>query len=275
MPLEITSGIKNAPFKVLMYGKHGVGKSTWASMAPNAFVIDPNERTRRINFHKRVSVTSWDEVVEAVELVVSGEVECDTIVLDELATLERLNHEHVCKRGKKNDISDFKWGAGYSQSLKDFRNLLGLLDKSGKNVILIGHTHVSVFKNPEGEDYNEYQVDCRDKLANMICQWAEAVFFARHLKYIEKTTDDQKKIVVQDEKPILHTVEDAAYTAKNSYGMRPKISMDFREFELYLEAVNMDSDALIEVAEEHEYKTEDLDHNGLKQLYVHIKMEEA
>lgn len=267
MAYKRSRGLVGGPFKVVLYGQVGVGKSTWASKAPKPLVIDPNNRTRFIEYHERALVESWSDVIQVLEDVEAGEFsDVETIVLDELATLEALNHKHILETTKLKELTD-DYAAGYKKSHQDFKNLLGRLDIIGKNVIIIGHTFVKKFDNPEGADYDQFKIDCREKIANMLTQWADGVFFARHLRFVENGKDG-KTVGIYDEKPIIHTVEDAAYVAKNSYGMKSKISLDFDEFACYLEAAKLSDEQIREMYQE-DYEVADLSTAALKQLYVH------
>ena len=55
--MGISKGKKPGPRRLLLYANHGVGKSTFASSAPNPVFIDIEEGT------KDLDVARWDEPV--------------------------------------------------------------------------------------------------------------------------------------------------------------------------------------------------------------------
>jgi hypothetical protein len=58
--------------RVLLYGVHGVGKSTWASSAPESLVIDLEGGVKDIDCMKTERITSYDEVLEIIKELLHG-----------------------------------------------------------------------------------------------------------------------------------------------------------------------------------------------------------
>ena len=46
-------------------------------------------------------------------------------------------------------------------------------------VVIFGHSIVKTFKNPEGEDYDRYQLRVHDKTGGLIKEWCDVVGFVR------------------------------------------------------------------------------------------------
>ena len=47
------------------------------------------------------------------------------------------------------------------------------------NVIVVGHSVVRNFKNPEGEDFERYVLKIHEKAAGTVREWVDALYFAR------------------------------------------------------------------------------------------------
>ena len=95
----------------------------------------------------------------------------------------------------------------------DWTDLLDKLDAlrdKGMSVVLLGHTRVAPFKNPEGEDYDRFQPDLHKKTAAALTRWADAVLFANYYTEVE---DGKGK------------GGSPAFDAKNRVGLPPVLDM--------------------------------------------------
>lgn len=183
----VKRGQLRSALRYLIYGPEGVGKSTLAGDAPGALFLDieggsDNLDVARYPFAEgRYIPRDLDEVTAAIDdLIANPGHGYESLVIDTIDAVEVLVHKHVCKAQGKASIEDFGFGKGYNVALDKLREVFAMLDTlraQGVQVILVGHSYVKTFKNPEGEDYDRYQLRVHDKAAGLIKEWCDTVGF--------------------------------------------------------------------------------------------------
>jgi AAA domain len=227
------AGIKQAPYRILLYGDEGVGKSTFAAGAPGALFLDPSRGTAELDV-KRVPLPEgadgfiWQDVVDVVDWLLREEHQWQTLVLDELGEIESMAWDFICERDQESNIEGYGYGKGYEIVLREWRLLLSKIERlqreKGTHVVFLGHSLVKTFQNPEGDDFDRHIVKVHHKLAGLLKQWTSAVFFAR---YEELVDVDKKKRArgVSTGRRMVHTVRKAAYDAKNRYDLPEELEL--------------------------------------------------
>lgn len=238
---EIKMKGSGLPSRVIMHGVEGVGKTSWAANAPKPIflmargetgletLIDSGRLPEVPHFPESMS---FDDLMSSLEWIRDSSHEYKTVVIDTLNGLERLCHEHVCKRDFGND-----WGkhgfisymAGFEISLADWRLLLNLLDEIRKkkkmSVICLCHTRVNTFKNPEGADFDRYAPAMHQKTWELTHRWADHVLFANFYTVVEVESNSKKGKAVGGQQRVMYTERHAAYDAKNRAGLPEEIEM--------------------------------------------------
>ncbi len=245
MKYAIKSTRNPAPILALIHGDGGVGKSTLAASAPRTIFVAAEDGLRNLDTRSvEPFPTVWSEVIEALDYIRSLPItECTTVAIDSLDWLEPLCWAEVCRKGGKRilgkdgeaniqHIEAFGYGKGYNAALDEWRvflNALKLLRAQGRNILLIAHSVRKVVKNPEGEDYEQWQIKLHEKAAGLIKEWVDIVGFASH----EVVTAESKGRVkgLSTGKRVLRTQPNAAYDAKTRYAMPASIPLDWASFE--------------------------------------------
>lgn len=197
---EITSGKIQGAQRILLYGPGGIGKSTLASLAPGAVMIDLEDGTREIDA-SRINIDTFQELQACLRSDALDN--CGTVVIDsatkaeEMAlahTLETVKHE---KGHEVTNIEGYGFGKGYMHLYDTFLLLLQELDaqiRKGRNVILIAHECVETVPNPLGEDWIRYEPHLQSpksgkgSIRHRTKNWADHVLFVGY----DVITDDGK-----------------------------------------------------------------------------------
>lgn len=219
---------------IIVHGVPGVGKTTFGARTPNPVFLMSKRETglETLVVNQLVptvahfpEIDSWQMLLDAVAELTEKEHEYKTIVLDVLNGFERILFEHVCQRDYRGD-----WGEkgftgymrGYDVSQNDWRLLLNALDdlrrKRNMIVVLLCHTRVGDFANPEGENYHRYEPDLHKKTWSVSNGWADIILFMNYLTLVGK--DGKGK---GGTKRMLYTQRCAAYDAKNRHNLPEEI----------------------------------------------------
>lgn len=202
--------------RICIYGPPGVGKTTWASDAPNALVLDLERGATAIDV-RRAPVESWGELAEWLTAVERKEIAAQTVVIDSLTRAEELLHRQILGESPTALLSkhDGGYGRGDEQAQGHWRVLLASLERlwaSGTNIILVAHSTVKQQSEPDGATYDRFMLDMRPRASALVHKWCDFVLFARPETVAVKV--DGKMRATSTGQRVLRTAWSAAYDAK-------------------------------------------------------------
>lgn len=159
---QVQRGVVSAPRRTVIYGVGGVGKSTFASMAPRPIFIPTEDGLAGIDCHRFPLATSVADVIAALAELYTEPHEYQTVVIDSLDWLQTLVYARICKERGVESIEDIPYGKGYVFALTPWREVLAGLDalrnERGMGVILIAHAQIERFADPRTDTYDRYPV---------------------------------------------------------------------------------------------------------------------
>ncbi len=173
------------PPRILIYGPPKIGKTSLAAEFPAPVFIQTEEGTPGGLELESWQADSFDIVIEALAALYTEPHEFKTVVIDSLSALERLVWAETGKRGddkgsSKTRIEDFGYGKGYVYALNVWQEVLDGLNALRRdfsmNVVLIGHSKVDRFDDPDTVSYSRYKVDLHDKASEMMNREMDAIF---------------------------------------------------------------------------------------------------
>jgi hypothetical protein len=220
------------PYRIVVFGPEGVGKSTFAAGAPNTIFLGAEDGTSELDVARLPQPTNWEDALDAVELLRNDKHDFGALAIDTLDWLEPLCWEKVCRDGKKKDIEDFGYGRGYTAALDHWREFLhrltGLRDERNMYIVLLAHSMVRTFRNPQGEDFDRYEMKMHAKTAGLVREWCDALLFANYetLAYESKG----RTRGVSDGARFIHTEHNAAFDAKNRQALPARLPLSWDEF---------------------------------------------
>jgi hypothetical protein len=231
---NVVTGRIKRPLRELLYGPEGVGKSTFGADAPNPIFIALEEGTANLDVARFPQPEYLDEVYQALRALGTEEHAYKTLVIDTLDALEPLIWKHICKAQNVANIEEFGYGKGYNYALDEWRNLLNWIErlqaKKDMHVILLAHASIKTFKNPQGEDFDRYQLKLHEKAGGLIKEWCESVLFANYDIQAKKEKRYSRAKGVSTGARWIYTVRHAAYDAKNRYNLPERLPLRFDEF---------------------------------------------
>ncbi len=225
----VITGTVIKPRRLLVYGVHGVGKTTFAAGAPAPIFVETEEGSDGLDVSRFKLAKTYNDVMDSLRALARGGHEFKTVVLDSLDRLERLIWAEVCETvkhpqtgAKVERIEDYGYGKGYTYAADKFDELLGALDfiryRCGMNVVLIAHEHTKKVENPEGDAYDRHEPMLHARASALVQQWTDEVFFACYEMFVTQKTGDfgrkTSKATGSGER-IMRIEERPAYLAKN------------------------------------------------------------
>jgi len=229
--MEIVKTKRSAPPRILIHADHGLGKSSLAAAAPDPIFIQTEDGLEKIDATAFTLAKDFETVMDQLTYVYAEEHEFKTLVLDSLDWLETRIAEHVCRQAKKDSISDFSYGAGYTAMFEQFGRVVkamnAIREKRGMAIILIAHSQVKTYQNPMGADYDRHCIKLRDKNAELFLEWADLVGFLHFSVFVstKKTGFGETTKAIGGSDRVLSCAPSAAYVSKNRYGITSDIEL--------------------------------------------------
>ncbi len=225
------------PPRILMHGVHGVGKTTFAAGADAPVVIMTEDGLGMLKVPHFPLATSYADVVEALDALLSEDHPYHTVVIDSVDWLEPLVWAETCRRNGWASIEAPGFGKGYAEALTVWREYLDRLntlrDRRGMAVVQIAHTDIKRFDSPEHEPYDRYVIKLQARAAALLQEHCDIVLFANYRMSITKADVGFNKKVARalgSGERVLHTAERPAFLAKNRYGLPDTLPLDWKAF---------------------------------------------
>ena len=241
----ILRGLALLPRRVMLYGTQGVGKSNFAARAENPIFIQTEDGLGGIGADRFPLATKYDDVMNALAELYTQEHNYATVVIDSLDWLERLIWADVCRTRGVENIEDIGYAKGYIFALTQWREVLAGLDAlrndRGMTVLLIAHSQIEKFANPETDTYDRYSPRLHKQASALIQEWCDEVLFATYSVHT-KTTDEgfgRKRVQgIGTGERILRTTERPAHVAKNRLSLPDEIPLDYSVFAAFVRGEN-------------------------------------
>lgn len=179
---RIERGIARRPRRVMLYGTHGIGKSTWASAAPSPIFLQTEDGLADIGSDRTPLLQALSEVYDWIQYLIKEEHGYATVVIDTLDWLERLIHADVARENNVENIGKIPYFRGYGFAVGKWEYLLkgldAIRDRRKMGIILLAHADIQKVEPPDADSYNRYSPDIDKRACPMIQEWADEVLFA-------------------------------------------------------------------------------------------------
>lgn len=231
MGFEVKNTRRAAPIRLVLHGPGGIGKSTLAASAPSPIFIAAEDGLENIDAEAiEPYPQKWEEVLAALDYATT--LKNETIAIDSLDWLEPLVWDYVVRQANKStikSIEDFGYGKGYAAALDQWRVFLSKLSKlrsQDKHIILIAHTVRKLFKNPIGDDYEQFTVKLNEKASGLIVEWSDIVGYCCEDVATEETSGRVK--AQSSGKRIIRTSPHPAYLAKTRFEIPSRLPLSWK-----------------------------------------------
>ena len=253
--MQITKGRQNLPYKIVIYGPEGIGKTTFASQFPDPLFIDTEGSTARMDVARLDKPSSWAHLADMVNFVIR-EKPCGTLVIDTADWAEVLAKEYVISSGgeKIKSIEDFGYGKGYTMIAEQFGRFLNKLTEvtnAGIHVVLTAHAMMRKFEQPdEMGAYDRWELKLEKKVAPLVKEWADMILFANYKTMVIEDSKTKTKKGTGGQR-IMYTTHHPAWDAKNRDGLPEELPFDFAHIaHLFNQTIRLETPVAVQSAPE-------------------------
>ena len=192
--MQIHRGKQNKPPRIMLYGVEGIGKSTFAACAPNPIFLPTEDGIGQIDCASVPLIKTFQEMLNTLESLRQDTQGFQTVVIDSLDWLERLVWKATCKRFNVLNIEKVDGGyhKGYMHCLDEWNKFIAALtilrDTHDLLIVLIAHSKVEKFEDPESITYDRYSPKLHKHASAFIREWCDCVLFASSEFRVEPKT---------------------------------------------------------------------------------------
>lgn len=244
--MKIIKGKKIKPLAILLYGIHGIGKSTFALDAPNPIYVG-SEENDELDVHRMPKVQAWTDLVSQLNWLLTNDHEYKTLVIDTVDALEQVAQKEILKKapGKTMATAFEGFGKAYIQMSDMFlairdNYIVPLREKKGMNIIILAHAEKNKHEDPmTGTSYDNYSTTMHKRVKPIFEDWVSAIFFATW-ELMKSETSSGKERAIGDGTRIIYTEERPSHIAKNRFDLPYQI--EFIKGETWREVTSLIKD---------------------------------
>jgi hypothetical protein len=234
---------RNTPTRILIYGEHKIGKSTFAAQAESPAFIATEDGQDAIDGMGFPLCKKWEDVLECITTLYTEDHKYKTAVLDSADWAEQLAQAKVvADAGAESIVSKgLGYGEGYRRAADLFREMLDGLNalrmKKGMQVIIICHAEIKKFDDPLSESYDRYQIKLQNHIGKMVQEWCDVIGFAQQDSTTKKEDlgfNKERTRIINIDRRLLHLAGSAAFDAGNRYDLPASVELIWSEFETAL-----------------------------------------
>lgn len=238
MTLSIETKAHKPP-RILIYGAHGLGKSTFGASAASPVFIQTEDGLDAIDAPAFPLAKSFQDVMSYLGELATEDHNYKTLVVDSLDWLEPLIWAQVIKErpttekgAKVKSIEDYGYGKGYIFVMdvwQEYINAINYLrNNKGMMIIQTAHANIKKFDNPETESYDRYEIKLHKSASAKVQEHCDIVLFANYFVGVKKENEgfkDRKRAIGSGDR-YLYTQERPSAVAKNRYSLPEEIPFD-------------------------------------------------
>jgi hypothetical protein len=222
-----------------------VGKSTFASQAPNPVFLGPELGTANLDVARFPQPKTWGDILKAVDALAKEPHDYKSLVLDSLDWLEPLLFKQICTdyNVKSIELAAGGFGKGYVEAISRWQNLIEHLEalrNKGMNIVAIAHSEVVNFNDPQTQiPYQRYELKLHKRASPLWREYVDAVLFANFETFAKR--DGNNVQAFSDGARVIHTERRPGWDAKNRFGLPLKIDLSWTALTSAIESANPNS----------------------------------
>ncbi len=232
LSLLVTNTARKLPSRVILHAPEKWGKTSWAAQAPTpVFLMSRGETGLEtlIDAQQLPPTDHFPEILRWTTMLdylgeLDGKHGFRTLVIDTGNGMARLCEEHITQRDFKGNWDTYNaYGSGIKVALADWIDFLTRLDhlraRHRMSVLMLCHSRIRNFANPEGANYDRYAVDMPELFWGQAHKWADVILFGKFVTVTEAERKGQKAKAHGGQDRLICSDRTAAYDAGNRLGL--------------------------------------------------------
>ena len=220
--MKVIKGKVLKPLNMMIYGEHGLGKTTLAAESNNPIFIG-SEENDEIDSDRLPRIESWTMLINQLDWLLNNK-EYKTLVVDTLDGLQEIAQKHILQdqQGKSMATAFGGYGKAYDKMYTMFHDLREnylkpLRDNQGMSIVLLGHSEKTKHEDPiTNTSYDHYSTTLHKKIKPLFEDWVSAILFITYKVYSVENNDGKEHAIGDGSRTIL-TEQRPSHVAKNRF----------------------------------------------------------
>ncbi len=173
-------------YMILLYGRPGIGKTTWAASFPGALIL-PCERVSKgikafVFNWENGGVTTWEVLRSAVDLLEMNPKKFQTIVIDTIDAAYAHCMDYVCRKEGIDYPRDDDRGKTWKKIMIEFSEVMDRIQDTGAGIVFISHAKESTIQSHTGEKYSRIQPTMSGSAYNYVKAKTDFMLYAEYYR---------------------------------------------------------------------------------------------
>ena len=227
--MKVIKGKVKKPIAMILYGVHGIGKSTFATECENPIFIG-SEENDELDADRYPKIKTWAELLEQLEWVKKSDYK--TVVIDTMDELETIAQKEILKTQGDKTMGNAHggYGKGYEIMEKMFLvvrdTLASLRDDKGMNIVILCHHEKNKHEDPITlTSYDNYSTALHKKIKPLFEDWVSIIAFAND-KLMKTETADGKETILGDGDKVMYFQSRPSHVVKNRFDLPEEIEFN-------------------------------------------------
>ena len=189
--LPTTKTIKKTddPKNLIIFGLPKCGKSSALAQLDNCLIIDLEDGSNYISGYI-VKANTWQDLREIAKELATTEHKFKFIAIDTITALEEISLDLACRLYQQTpmaktweyknptDILKLSNGGGYLYLREAMQTIIGWFEKTGLNLILVGHVKDKLITDSASEEMSVKALDLSGKIGNILSAKSDGIGYA-------------------------------------------------------------------------------------------------
>lgn len=232
---QVQKGRKLKPLALILHAPHGIGKSTFATEAPNPIYIG-DEENDELDVDRFPKIREWHEFEDQLKTLLEDDHDYKTVVIDTMDGMQQLAERLILSNPKEKAKSLNQACGGYGNGPAMMANMfIGIRDKylkplrekKGMNIVILCHS--AKVKHEEAmtlTSYDHYETALHKKVKPVFEDWVSAILFANYYLVRAETTSGKEYAESADGMRMIYTEERPSHVAKNRFNFPYEIEFN-------------------------------------------------
>lgn len=173
----------------LIYGRPGIGKTTWAASFPESLLLSCERVSKGIecfDFNaENGGVKNWDVFRQAVDLLEASPTQFATVIIDTIDAAYLHCLTWVCAKMGIAHPQDEGYGKGWDAVRKEFTETMDRLWATGRGIVFISHAKEIQITSHSGEEFSRIQPTMSGQAYSFIKAKTDFVLYCEYYRDAE------------------------------------------------------------------------------------------